>query len=373
LNYGLGSVPGVQGRWNPPRPLLLTHSSQSKRHSRTLSSQPSSTPLSTSPPSRPPSSASFVSPLKELQNGESVNDTVIQRPRRLSVVEPVNPAPPVEPSPPAASSGSSPQTLSVPVPSSHNGTSSESFPIAGSSVVAPAPAPVPKTAPTARKTSTFRRIPLREARQTIPASPLRSSHSQPPSAPSSTQSPLKLENNLPALNLEPPASATQSPVEPVRSPSPPPPKPPPKTPTSDSPTPRALSPQSRPTSAPPAPRPSTRFYRPGFQPRGVYRPRTDLFFEARKAKRDSGRIETTRLERRLEKLISLHFSDAPEKPIQAPPIRERRASFFEMDFSDLRNKSAGELWKGVLQSQAPSGKGDLRGRPSTYLKTCLIH
>jgi hypothetical protein len=85
--------------------------------------------------------------------------------------------------------------------------------------------------------------------------------------------------------------------------------------------------------------------------------------EARKLKRDIGKIETTRLERRLEKLINLHFFNTPEKPAQLPPIRERRASsIFDVDFSDLKKKSASELWKGVLQSQGQGGKGDTRGQ-----------
>ncbi|KAI0332118.1 hypothetical protein GY45DRAFT_1299787 [Cubamyces sp. BRFM 1775] len=108
-------------------------------------------------------------------------------------------------------------------------------------------------------------------------------------------------------------------------------------------------------------------YRPGFQPRGVYRPRTDEFIEARKHSRDVGRIERTRLERRLEKLINLHFpppGQRKEESAEHRPMQQNRraSSFWDIDFSDLKNKSAGDLWREVLQTQASSqgGKNDIR-------------
>ncbi|KIM87520.1 hypothetical protein PILCRDRAFT_815045 [Piloderma croceum F 1598] len=111
-------------------------------------------------------------------------------------------------------------------------------------------------------------------------------------------------------------------------------------------------------------------YRPGFQPKGVYRPLTEEFASLRKTYRDVGRIERTKLERRLEKLIQLHFSSEAEKAAQlqqkqrpaAATVENRRASsFFDLDLSDLRNLDAGELWRGVLQSQAvQGGKADIR-------------
>ena len=95
----------------------------------------------------------------------------------------------------------------------------------------------------------------------------------------------------------------------------------------------------------------------------MYRPRTDEFAEARKSKRNAGKIEQTRLERRLEKLINLHFSEPPEKPktLQPPPVRQRRSSIFNLDFSELKGKSTGELWKDVISSQVQNGKNDIRG------------
>lgn len=145
---------------------------------------------------------------------------------------------------------------------------------------------------------------------------------------------------------------------------------------------QAPSPASTPaitpsTSLPLAPQAPVRVpapYRPGFQPKGVYRPLTDEFALARSAHLDVGRIERTKLERRFEKLIQLHFSsDAErEKARQRPGMgvsgdnrnSRRASSFFDLDFSELSLKSldAGELWRGVLQSQVAQGsKADIRG------------
>ena len=113
-------------------------------------------------------------------------------------------------------------------------------------------------------------------------------------------------------------------------------------------------------------------YRPGFQPRGVYRPRTDEFVAARMSSRDAGRVERTRLERRLEKLIALHFPPPGEQrraePRSAPQPNRRASSLWDLDLSDLRGKSAGELWREVVQSQAAqSGKNDVRGAHASWL------
>ena len=101
-------------------------------------------------------------------------------------------------------------------------------------------------------------------------------------------------------------------------------------------------------------------YRPGFQPKGVYRPLTDEFLEVRRSHRDSGRVEQTRLERRLEKLINLHFVEGTDKRAPARPKQAKRmSSIWELD---IRNMGPGDLWRGVIQSQvAPGSKADLRG------------
>jgi rabenosyn-5 len=101
-------------------------------------------------------------------------------------------------------------------------------------------------------------------------------------------------------------------------------------------------------------------YRPGFQPKGVYRPLTDEFLELRRSLRDSGRVEQTRLERRLEKLINLHFGgDRDQSPTVRPKQAKRLSSIWELD---IKNMGPSDLWRGVVQSQITSGsKADIRG------------
>lgn len=115
-------------------------------------------------------------------------------------------------------------------------------------------------------------------------------------------------------------------------------------------------------------------YRPGFQPLGVRRYLTDDFLEIRRIKRDGEgpgdlkRVERTKLERRLEKLIILNFP-AKEQEEKARPVPRplangnRRASIF--DFGSLKNMNfndAGDLWKGIMTSNVmDSAKNDLRG------------
>ncbi|KAH9951889.1 FYVE zinc finger-domain-containing protein [Amylocystis lapponica] len=112
-------------------------------------------------------------------------------------------------------------------------------------------------------------------------------------------------------------------------------------------------------------------YRPGFQPKGVYRPRTDEFVAARTTSRSAGRIEQTRLERRLEKLINLHFPSEAQRQkdkekaerMELSPARQNRrlSSIFDLDLSDLKTKSAGDLWREVVQTQGTQGgKNDIR-------------
>ena len=109
----------------------------------------------------------------------------------------------------------------------------------------------------------------------------------------------------------------------------------------------------------------------------MYRPRTDEFLAARSSSRDVGRVERTRLERRLEKLITLHFpppgqrGKAAELVVERPAAQHNRraSSFWDLDLSELRNKSAGDLWRDVVQSQASQGgKNDVRGM---YCASCI--
>jgi rabenosyn-5 len=137
------------------------------------------------------------------------------------------------------------------------------------------------------------------------------------------------------------------------------------------------TPTSHAASRAPTPSRSNAPYRPGFQPKGVYRPRTDEFLEIRRTRNDVGRVERTRLERRLEKLINLHFPH-PDKEKQkdkdsistngrpAKTLNRRASSFFDIDIASLKGKSAGDLWRGVVQSQAAAGgKMDIRAAEQT--------
>jgi hypothetical protein len=110
-------------------------------------------------------------------------------------------------------------------------------------------------------------------------------------------------------------------------------------------------------------------FRAGFQPRGHTRHRTDEFLAIRRVKRDgeekeSGgfkRVERTKLERRLEKIIALHFPldgishEPPEKlasdksRADLPRNQRRPSSFFGLE--NLRNIKVNEpndLWRAIV-------------------------
>lgn len=125
-------------------------------------------------------------------------------------------------------------------------------------------------------------------------------------------------------------------------------------------------------------------YRPGFQPKGIYRPLTDEFIALRRTFREGEgeggmkRVERTKLERRLEKLIALHFPyhtssdgskeglDSDIRPNIVPNGREKRRSSAFFDFQTLRNlniNDPGGLWRGVVAgSLGDSTRNDIRGQ-----------
>ncbi|KAJ7273151.1 FYVE zinc finger-domain-containing protein [Mycena rebaudengoi] len=116
-------------------------------------------------------------------------------------------------------------------------------------------------------------------------------------------------------------------------------------PTSVPPSPSAF--HSTPPRAPPAP------YRPGFQPKGVYRPRTDEFLAHRTAHAISAgyaSAERTKLERRLEKLVALHFpvEDKATTGVGRRPgaglanANRRTSSFFDLDIKSLLGGGGGK-------------------------------
>ncbi|KAF9265740.1 hypothetical protein L218DRAFT_859383 [Marasmius fiardii PR-910] len=70
------------------------------------------------------------------------------------------------------------------------------------------------------------------------------------------------------------------------------------------------------------------------------------------------RMERTKLERRLEKLISLHFPDDGKDA--KPAIPERRlSSIFNVSLEDIKSAGGSALWKGVVGGNM---KNDIRGQ-----------
>ncbi|OSD08660.1 hypothetical protein PYCCODRAFT_1429722 [Trametes coccinea BRFM310] len=322
-----------------------------------------------------------------------------------------SPPPVTTPPSPAVTLPSSPrsQASQVSSPKLNGKAIAQSSPVAGPSSLSPAAAERPVSS--SRKSSTFRHIRPPSAKPPMQSSPLRpaSAHARTSSALLSSPRPTESRLHEPAsgvssaastpnmaahdralppiptfdLHLQTPSSrpSTQAPSPAPSVPPPGPSGPPPRTSS------LMMSPTQQPVTLPhvassPALTPSTSVsstvtgasvkparspapYRPGFQPKGVYRPRTDEFIEARNHSRDVGRIERTRLERRLEKLINLHFPPPGQKKEESSehrptPQNRRASSFWDLDFSELKSKSAGDLWREVIQSQSQGGKNDIR-------------
>ncbi|KAJ6500536.1 FYVE zinc finger-domain-containing protein [Mycena sanguinolenta] len=268
-----------------------------------------------------------------------------------------------------------------------------------SSSATPSSSTVPDDRP--RKTSTFRRVP-RNSRAPLPSSPLAGGHSrtmstssmhtasQPPTLPPSErpsyaqQRPTSMMMVSPSTNERPPAisslsegtdnrrhstplnpdavaASLASVVPPVRTSSlaasPVAATPISRAPSSSTPS-RQTTPGPTPTSVPPSPsaqtppRQTSAPYRPGFQPKGVYRPRTDEFIAHRKAHAISAgyaSTERTKLERRLEKLIALHFPEEGKsttgvgrRPGLAPAANRRASSFFDLDLKSILSGGGGK-------------------------------
>ncbi|GJJ12115.1 hypothetical protein Clacol_006356 [Clathrus columnatus] len=101
---------------------------------------------------------------------------------------------------------------------------------------------------------------------------------------------------------------------------------------------------------------STLPYRPGFQPKGIYRQRTDEFVKTRSSIRDKDKVEMRRLERRLEKLIQLHFPQEVTSEKLMPPSNRRSMSFLDIDL----NKKPSEFLKSVVESRLQGSKANVR-------------
>ncbi|KAF5386824.1 hypothetical protein D9615_001622 [Tricholomella constricta] len=287
--------------------------------------------------------------------------------------------------------------LPSPIFREHNGTRLEpDVPLEmHSSPAGPSASDAKPLPPPVKKASTFRRVPLRSARPSIPSSPLGPNHPSPSHSPNVSISSINLLPSQDTATRSPPVRADrlsrhtsttsvdrQSPRVPFYEPSderravssPEPPTPPvihltnstSSTPGTNTPTPKDSPPPSRQstqrTQAP---------YRPGFQPKGLYRPLTDDFIALRRVKRDGEgadgrgpgmkRVERTKLLRRLEKLIDLHFPP-PSADISASAGRDKRrpgmgraselnrraSSFFDFDIRNMSISDAGGLWRGVV-------------------------
>ena len=391
-------------------PTKLNLSRQPKRHSQTFSRSSVSGPSPPRPISLNLHDFPSVRPPTQIQQHTPETDkNVVPNGLHVVIVPPGSATSPLTPAPtPSSSSGLT--TKVVPVERTASSLSQpSSVPATPLSSTTP-PVMVPNDSPTAssstsssptstrtRKTSTFRHVPARGAQTPIVPStlslgkdsrtnslPSRSldlnkshrPHSRlstvtfpgdPSQAPASQDVPVggtravaqsqsdanRLDRRTTSDATEGPSPTVLLPILVQRTPS-----------SSQSPTPAAsASPVTSPspsltrTSTPVR---STAPYRPGFQPKGVYRPLTDEFLEARRSRRDIGRVEETRLERRLEKLINLHFGEDAEKRAPARPKQAKRmSSIWELD---IRSMAPGDLWRGVVQNQVSAGgKADIRG------------
>ncbi|PRQ73881.1 FYVE zinc finger-domain containing protein [Rhodotorula toruloides] len=87
-------------------------------------------------------------------------------------------------------------------------------------------------------------------------------------------------------------------------------------------------------------------YQAGFQPHGVRRDRSDEFFGQRKRCSEARKLDEGRLERRLEKLVALHFPSAGTEIKELSPKDSTLTTITSLR-DTLRNRTAKELWRSV--------------------------
>ncbi|SJX61296.1 related to vacuolar segregation protein PEP7 [Sporisorium reilianum f. sp. reilianum] len=89
-------------------------------------------------------------------------------------------------------------------------------------------------------------------------------------------------------------------------------------------------------------------YRSGFQPKGVLRVRTGEFAELRRRGRSEGEMEAQRMDRRLAKLIAIHFAPVndAEKLSLSPAKKSLGSSFADLDLDELKRDPGSVLRKG---------------------------
>jgi len=114
-------------------------------------------------------------------------------------------------------------------------------------------------------------------------------------------------------------------------------------------------------------------YLPGFQPPGVYRIRTDEFAKSRANRGEVKKLESGRINRRLEKIINLHFPPPNASPT-LPETLVRSSSNTSFSFKDLgtsRSVTPSELWTSVRRSVQGSSlrkAEDLRRQEQNIVK-----
>ncbi|KAF8797914.1 hypothetical protein BYT27DRAFT_7228531 [Phlegmacium glaucopus] len=353
---------------------------KSKRHSRTLSNSNSHLLPNQSPPpiSRPSSSSNGVvlqSPKLHLGGELDTNDSLdltASAPRNLKSQLTTPPSLYEYPTENTLPSGSPIAEPSSSVPSTASSpNTAETLDLTGS----------PRSQLTPMKSSTFRRLPLRKARPSRTLGDQVPMHSQNASVSSlhprsdkgsndAGSKPVVLPSvapvSLPSIKAGVTANNPDAPSLNAHHAAIPPPisksssmNHAPNWDISDKP---LLPVSSPPTSRKPAP------YPPGFQPKGVCRVLTDDFLSARRMKRESEgeggmkRVERTKLERRLEKLINLHFPlqidsegardgllDEKTRPGRSGRENHRASSIFDLQtLKNVNFNDASGLWRGVV-------------------------
>ena len=393
--------------------------------------KPSSVPSNTAPKSND----GLERPKLTHKGSRSLGGSPTPSPVPTPKVEPESPSvvaeePPTGPSTPSESTSTPPQASGTPAPipiafpstSTMTHTNDQlaapfSEPIAGPSTpISSSQSPTSNVTPLPRKTSSFRHVPRRTPvtnRSPLPSSPLRTagtfSRNERPSSIigipgrrivslAEVPEPEREHSLSPTLSPAPvsvqptPYTPHQRPLSLLASTSQTPAQPPslqpviskdlPPSPSitasaSFDPTPLTtpiLPSSSQPLGSRNSLKPTPAPYRPGFQPKGVYRPHTDVFLVLRSKARDEGRVERTKLERRLEKIVTLHFSGNTASngasSVTGRGERKRTSSLFSVEsLSGLRDLDPSELWKGVLTSQVVVGgaKADIRGKPPISL------
>ncbi|PPR08087.1 hypothetical protein CVT24_010548 [Panaeolus cyanescens] len=314
-----------------------------------------------SAPSSPPASPSYVpyQAYKPKRHSRNISNASLTAENLLPIRSPLN-----EPvSLPASTTELVSESSLLTVPSLEStATSSESTSSSSMST-----SPTSPTPPAQKRGTTFRRIPHKTTTSNKPSQP---SHLRTVSTASSSHNvpnvsspqPLPPPELLPSPSVTPvhlprvssPAILSSVPLPPIEFPTSTP-SPNPISPSSSQQSKQSQASLDKPSKQTPA---MSAPYRAGFQPKGVYRPLTDEFLHIRRSKRDGDgenrlqRIERTKLERRLEKLVDLHFpiDPPPKSPLSKRPTELKRPSSI-FSLRNLTMEDAGDFWRGVVNGR----------------------